>query len=57
MAFLDETTILKEIKCEIINVDNDKESSGLLTLRRNDSEKKYLIELTFLNTGLQSKVK
>ena len=51
MSFLDRTTIFKEIMCDIINIDNGKESRGLAKLTRINSEKVYLIELTFLDTG------
>jgi hypothetical protein len=57
MSFIDRTTVLKELKCDIINIDNGKESSGLAKLTRINSEKMYLIELTFLDTGFHLKVK
>jgi hypothetical protein len=51
MSFLDRTTVFKEIICDIINIDNGKEPRGLVKLTRINSEKVYLIELTFLDTG------
>jgi hypothetical protein len=51
MSFLDRTTVFNEIICDIINIDNGKESRGLAKLTRINSEKVYLIELTFLDTG------
>ena len=58
MAYVDKTAILKNINFLSIKINNRNESKyGFLRLTRVNSEKKYIVELTCLNSGLDSKVK
>jgi hypothetical protein len=57
MAYLNKTTILKKINCLSININKQNGSNGFIRLTRVNSEKKYFVELTFLNAELDSKVK
>jgi hypothetical protein len=57
MAYVDKTAILKNINFLSIKINNRNESNGFLRLTRVNSEKKYIVELTCLNSGLDLKVK
>ncbi len=60
MAHLNIITLLKNIKC-LIKIDypisGPFESNGLVKITKNNSEKKYILDITFSDTGLNTSVK
>ncbi len=60
MTFLNKTTLIKNIKCLIkidYQISEPFESNGLVKITKNQTEKKYILEITFSETGLNTSVR
>ena len=59
MAFLNKTSVIKQTKCSKINILKKLEhldSFGYVKIIRNNDEKKYYLEMSFLETCLNTNV-